>query len=107
MKILMLSHNFYPFIGGIEVISDALATNFTKEGNEVHLVTWTTAKSKTTFPFTVIRNPGIFKLISEHFWADVVFENNPCLRLSWPSILFNTPTVVSLQTWICKKEGKP
>ena len=106
LKILLLSHNFYPFLGGIEVISDALATNFTKEGHEVHLVTWTTEKSKKSFPFKVLRKPDLLTLFREHFWADVVFENNPCLRLSWPAIFFNTPTIVSLQTWICKKKAK-
>lgn len=34
MKILFLSHKFYPDIGGIEVNSEILATAFHKAGHE-------------------------------------------------------------------------
>jgi glycosyltransferase involved in cell wall biosynthesis len=105
MRILFLSHNFYPFIGGIEIISDVLANAFTEAGHEVHLVTWQADSSNKNFPFTVIRNPGIIKLFKEHAWADLVFENNICLRLSWPGLFFGRPSVIGLQTWINKKKG--
>lgn len=106
LKILFISHNFTPFIGGIEVISQMLAEAFTRDGHEVHLLTWSKDKSGKTFPYEVIRNPNILTLFREHSWADMVFENNPCLRLSWPAILFKKPLVVTLQTWVSRVNGK-
>jgi glycosyltransferase involved in cell wall biosynthesis len=105
MKILFLSHKFNPDIGGIETISEILAENFSREGHIVRLITWTKEPSKKKYPFEVIRMPGFFKLLKEHLNADIVFENNPSLRLSWPAIFFNRPSVISLQTWISKADG--
>lgn len=108
MKILFLSHKFYPDIGGIEVNSEILADHFSKAGAEIHLATWSVASGAETknFPFQVIRNPGAFQLIKEHKWADVVFENNPSLRLSWPLIFLRKPHVIAIHTWINRGSGK-
>ncbi|SFZ94026.1 Glycosyltransferase involved in cell wall bisynthesis [Flaviramulus basaltis] len=105
MKILFLSHRFYPDIGGIEVNSEILAEKYGFEGNEVHLITWTKQKGKKTFPYKVVRNPSIYVLIKEHIWADIVYENNPCLRLSWPSFVLRKPRVIALRTWVSRKNG--
>ena len=100
MKILFLTHRFYPFVGGIEVNSEILATVFQKQGNEVKLVTWTNCNENDNYPFKVIREPSIFQLFKLHNWADVVYENNPSLQLSWVGIFFNKPSVVALRTWL-------
>jgi len=41
MKILFISHAFYPEIGGIEVNSEIIANQFTALGAQVKVVTWT------------------------------------------------------------------
>lgn len=105
MKILFLTHKFYPEIGGIEVNSEILSTAFFKAGHQIKLITWSEDLSKKSYPFEVIRNPGLFELIRCHKWADVVFENNPSLKLSWPGILFGTPNVVAIRTWIKRDNG--
>ena len=105
MKILFLSHNFYPDIGGIEVNSEILAGYFTKFGAEVKVLTWSLEKEKKEFPFAVIRNPGLTEVYKLHIWADVVFENNPCIRLSWPIIFTGKKHVVALRTWIQRNEN--
>jgi glycosyltransferase involved in cell wall biosynthesis len=106
MKILVLTHHFYPDIGGIEVNSEVLSRAFHEYGHQVRLVTWTKEKGSVTFPFAVIRNPDRFALIREHSWADIVFENNVCLRLSWPRIFIKRPSVVALRTWISRVDGQ-
>lgn len=106
MKILFLSHNFYPVIGGIEVISELLADAFVEAGHEVHLLTWAPDSSEKQFKYKVSRNPGLLNLFKAHAWADVVFENNICLRLSWPAIFFNRTSVIALHTWIARITGK-
>ncbi len=102
MKILFLSHNFYPFIGGIEANSDILSRAFFKSGHEIRILTWTRETGEDIFPFPIIRNPSWKQLFKEHQWADLVFENNPCLRLAWPNLFFNHPSVIALNTWVSR-----
>ena len=105
VKILILSHHFNPDVGGIETNSEILATAFTVYGANVHLLTWTKRKSDTSFPFIVIRSPDVRTIIKEHNWADVVFENNPCLRLSWVNVLIRKPLVIAVNTWVNRIKG--
>ena len=105
LKILILSHCFYPDVGGIETNSEILGSAFHEFGAEVHIVSWTKETGTKQFPFNVIRNPGINKLLREHRWADVVLENNPCLRLSWPNIFIHKPLVVAVNTWVSRVSG--
>lgn len=106
LKILFLSHKFFPDIGGIEVNSEVLAHAFTEAGHDVRLLTWSKDSTGKKFPFSVIRNPGNLQLLKEHAWADVVFENNPCLRLAWPGLIIPRPSVIALNTWISRPDGK-
>ncbi|RYG11196.1 MAG: glycosyltransferase family 1 protein [Chitinophagaceae bacterium] len=105
MKILFFSHLFYPEIGGIEVNSEVLANEFFSNGADVKLVTWTEDCGAKSFPFEVIRKPKFRKLIEVHRWADVVYENNPSLRLSWPVFLTRKLHVIAIRTWIARMDG--
>ena len=105
LKILLLSNNFYPFIGGIEVNSEILARAFVEYGHEVCVLTWSPDPTAKEFPFEVLRAPGYAQLLKIHAWADVVFENNPCLRLAWPALIFRKPSIVALNTWIAQEDG--
>ncbi|KJD34913.1 glycosyl transferase group 1 [Tamlana sedimentorum] len=105
MKILFITNKFYPDVGGIEVNSEVLAKHFKNEGHDIRLITWTKDKGDRVFPFTIIRNPSIVELLKQHFWAEFIYENNPCLRLSWPSIIFRRPNVVALRTWVSRLDG--
>ena len=105
MKILILSHKFSPDIGGIETITEILAEEFTKKGLKVIVATWSRSVANDLLSYEVIRNPSLKKLMSITSWADIVFENNPCIRLSWPSLLLNKPTVVAIHTWITQPDG--
>lgn len=106
MKILFISHKFYPDIGGIEVNSEILATQFVKFGAEVKLVTWTIEQGIKSFDFPIKRNPSVSELTDLFKWAEIVFENNPAFRLSWPNILFRKPRVVALNTWLRRSSGQ-
>lgn len=106
MKILFLSHSFYPAIGGIESNSEVLAHAFSAAGHDVRLLTWSSDSTGKFFPFSVIRNPTKYELFSNHAWADLVFENNPCLRLAWPSLFFGRSSVIALNTWVARINGK-
>ncbi|MCE7066133.1 glycosyltransferase family 4 protein [Dyadobacter sp. CY326] len=105
MKILVLSHRFYPDVGGIEVNSEVLSEAFHQYGHEVQLVTWTKERGDKKFPFQILRNPDAFTLLKANKWADVVFENNVCLRLSWPRLFIKRPSVIALNNWINRVDG--
>lgn len=106
MKILFLSHKFYPDIGGIETHSEIIANAFWNAGNEVHLLTWTRKTGTSKFPYTIIRNPSIYQKFRECLWADVIFENNVALRLSWPLLFIHRPLIIALHTWLTRVNGK-
>lgn len=106
MRILFLSHNFYPFIGGIEINSEILANAFVNAGHELRLATWTKDTGDKKFIFPIIRNPNPLTLLKEFKWADLIFENNPSLRLSWPSFFSGKPRVVAICTWISRGDGR-
>lgn len=106
MNILLISHRFFPDIGGIESVSEMLAHEFTRQKNEVILVTWSLTTIQDRFPFKVVRNPSIFTLFKLIKQADVILENNPCLRLSWVNIFLRKPMVVALHTWLKNSKGK-
>jgi glycosyltransferase involved in cell wall biosynthesis len=103
MKILFITHKYYPDIGGIEINSEVLAIGFHNAGHEVRMVTWTENIGDKIFPFTIIRKPGTAVLFKEHRSTDIIFENNPSLRLSWPAIFFNKPIVIALCTWVNRR----
>jgi glycosyltransferase involved in cell wall biosynthesis len=106
LKILFLSHSFYPQLGGIESNSALLAAAFAAAGHEVHLLTWSEDHTGRLFPYRVTRNPGAGVLLRAHQWAELVFENNPCFRLGWPSLLFRKPVVIAINTWITRPDGQ-
>lgn len=104
MKILFLTHRFHPDLGGIEVNSEVLAVHFSRQGHSVTVVTWTQGADKADWPFQICRSPTaqlIWRLVSQ---SDVIFENNICLRLAWPSVLSNKPSVIALRTWVSRTD---
>lgn len=105
LKVLVLTHRFYPDVGGIETNSEILAGAFSNYGADVHVLTWTEYQGKENFPFTVVRNPDLKTLMKEHRWADVVFENNPSLRLSWVNFFIRRPLVIAVNTWLNRIKG--
>jgi glycosyltransferase involved in cell wall biosynthesis len=83
-----------------------MAESFAAAGHDIHVMTWSEKNSEKHFPFEIIRKPDNKRLIREHRWADVVFENNPCLRMVWPALFTGRPSVVALQTWLSRPDGK-
>lgn len=101
MNILIISHKFYPDIGGIEINSELLADEFYNLGHSVRVVTWSEdLLSDSSFPYTIMRNPTMYGLLQSLYWADSVLENNPCLRLSWPLFFLRKKHVIALCTWV-------
>lgn len=77
-----------------------LADEFSRQGHGVRILTWSEKGSIKTFTYDVVRRPSLGRILAAMKWADVVFENNPCLRLSWPNLFLKKPLVVALHTWL-------
>ncbi|MBP0903718.1 glycosyltransferase family 4 protein [Mariniflexile gromovii] len=105
-RILILSHKFFPFVGGIEVMSMFLANTLAEAKYSVKVITWTQENHEGVLPFEVIRNPSLARIINEFKWADLVIENNPVLRASWPLLFLKKPLVTVLHTWICRLDNE-
>lgn len=106
MKILFISHKFHPDIGGIEVNSELLANQFKALGAEIKLVTWSKNLGEKKFDYEVIRKPSFNKLFKLFRWSDLIYENNPTLRLSFFNVFFRKPHVVAIRTWIKQNNSK-
>lgn len=105
INILILSHSFLPFIGGIEIMTLFLGNTFVNAGYNVKVMTWTEEINNEKLLFEVIRKPSLFTVFREYIWSDLVFENNPALRLSWPVFLFRKPLITVLHTWVSRTDG--
>jgi len=88
-------------------MSDVLCNGLHQHGYELKVVTTSAATPATQDrEYPIIRNPSKTELIKLHFWADLVFENNPTLNLSWPNLFTGKPLIVSLHTWIARVNGQ-
>jgi len=82
-----------------------LATEFTKRGHEVVVVTETRNQQRDDFPFEVLRRPKPRQMLEAVRWSDVFFQNNISLRTLWPLALVRKPWVVRHATWIRRMDG--
>ena len=105
MKIVFQSYAFHPAVGGIESSAQIFIREFINAGHEIRVHTLTllgTQQEINTVP--VYRNPSLPQLLNDFKWADVIYQHNPSLRLSWPAIASSTPQVISIRTWMRRSE---
>lgn len=91
MNILMVSINFYPSIGGIEIVTENLAKEFIKMGHQVTVITNTPDDKSRTFPFTVLRNPSKKETFKAYKECDVYVHQAISLKYVWPLFLLRKP----------------
>ena len=75
-------------------------------GYEVCLMTMSESNQPEPYPFQVLRKPSLREQIKWFAWADLVFENNPVLKLSWLNLWFRRPRITAVHTWILQA-GQP
>src|SRR5690242_1940756 len=98
MNILISSHAFAPSIGGIETVSGLLATEFSRLGHTVKIVTQTPGDRLEN----VWRQPSSGQLARLLKWSDVFWQNNLSLRTVWPALIMGKPVVVTHQGSYCR-----
>ena len=87
----MVSINFYPSIGGIEIITENLANEFVKMGHQVTVITNTPDDNSRTFPFTVLRNPSKRETFKAYKKCDVYVHQAISLKYVWPLFILRKP----------------
>jgi glycosyltransferase involved in cell wall biosynthesis len=77
MRIFIWSETYLPNLGGMETVAQALAEEFTRQGHDVRLLTWTKAEQEfeegSSFP--VIRLPSRKVMLETARWCDVCLHN--------------------------------
>lgn len=99
LDILLCSYAYSPSIGGIETISQLLATGMTARGHRVTVVTETPGPDEDN-GIPVIRRPGWRSLWSLMRRADIVWQSNLSIRLLWPAAFCRAPVLVTHHTWL-------
>src|SRR5262245_3184150 len=109
MRILVHSR-VYPSIGGVETITQLLAHEWSKAGEEVIVATDIAQPPERhqIFPFRVHYQPGPLKWISLLRWCDVFLQFNVSLKATWPLFLIKRPLVISHQGyyWLTRDGGR-
>lgn len=91
MNILIVSINFYPSVGGIEILTENLALEFSKMGHHVVVVTNTPDYGEKKFPFEILRCPDKITLFKEYKNCDVFIHQSISLKYVWPLFLMRKP----------------
>ena len=103
MKILISSHAFAPSIGGIETVSELLASEFVRLGHMVTVVTQTPAGNDEKGVYPIVRQPSIGELVRAIRWCDVFWHSNLSLRTLWPVLLVRKPVVITHHGSYCRQ----
>jgi len=93
MNILLYSSVFYPSIGGIETVSETLADNFARLGENITVVTETASTGNKLFSYPVVRQPSFRKRIALIRQADIVYSNGASVALFFYAKLLGKPFV--------------
>lgn len=100
MNILIASSVFPPRVGGVEIVTELLASAFATFGHEVCILTETPSDAADTFPFRVLRNPGPRKTLNAMAWCDIYVHSCISLRTVWPLLMIRRPWAVITHTWL-------
>ena len=95
MKILIYSRVFWPSIGGLEVMMEILAEEFTAAGHQVKVATRVASEVERNCDYEVIRLPPLNSYLQLLRWCDVCLSANVTLRGLLPVIVTRTPLVIS------------
>jgi len=95
LKILIYSRAFWPSIGGLEMMMEILAEEFTAAGHQVKVATRVASEVERNCDYEVIRLPPLKSYLQLLRWCDVCLSANVTLRGLLPVIVTRTPLVIS------------
>jgi len=94
---ILVHSRVYPSVGGVETVTQLLAHEWNKAGEEVIVATDVshTPDHPKIFPFPVYYRPSPLKWISLLRWCDVYLQFNVSLKAMWPLLLIRRPFIFS------------
>ena len=105
MRILAISRNFLPNLGGLETAADALTRAWAEAGHEVVLATETQGEETRRSGVSILRRPAPGVLLAAARRAEIVWHNHVSLRAAWTQAIAPRPWVVTHQGWIRGADG--
>lgn len=105
MKILIYSPLFYPSVGGVESVTEMLATEWVQLGQEVKLISQTGDRGQKSFPFAIFRQPSVKQQLKLMRWCDIYLQSCISLKGLWLEILQPKPLVCIHHTWYNRPDG--
>lgn len=104
LRILILSHLFWPGVGGAVVVPMLLARWWAEAGHQLTVATSTPDASDPSDRerpgYPIVRKPtprALWRAVSA---ADLVVVNHPSLQIAWPLLILKKPFVVITHCWI-------
>jgi glycogen synthase len=105
VRILAISRNFLPNLGGLETAADALTRAWAEAGHEVVLATETPGEETRRSGVAILRRPAPGALLAATRRAEIVWHNHLSLRAAWTHAIAPRPWVVTHQGWIRGADG--
>lgn len=101
MKLVQLSTNFLPRLGGMEMIAAMLHREFLAMGHNSSLITRTLASinNELVDERGIQRRPSSAKLIRLLAKADAIVCHGMPLRLAWPLLFLRKPSLIVKNMW--------
>ena len=99
LRIAIYSPAFHPRLGGLETVVEVLATELSKLGQEVTVITDTPNEASDTFLFRVLRKPTRWELIKAVRACDVYLLANVSLWGLLPLLLAPKPWIATHHGW--------
>jgi glycogen synthase len=94
MKILFISPDFYPSIGGVEQIVLGLAKTLTEGDHKITVITRTTNSKEELFDFKIIRDFSLKSMLTAIKSCDIAVYFNLSLKNFLPFFLTKVPLVI-------------
>jgi len=76
MRLVLFSPFFHPRLGGLETVVQVLASEWTRMGHTVTVITETSHEKADSFPFRVLRQSSFWKIVHAYRQADAVILAN-------------------------------
>lgn len=99
MRILFMSPVFAPSKGGVETVTAQVASGLSGAGFDVAVATDAPGGDDGEFPFAVYRKPSTVELRKLIRRADIVWHQQPCLRMLLRAGLFPKRMGATFHTW--------
>jgi glycogen(starch) synthase len=104
MRVLILSQQYSPVIGGIPTVTRLVATELAVR-HEVRLLTATAGEPDSGSTFKLIRRPSTGSLLESVLWSEIVLLQGSTVRLGWPLLTGCRPYIVVHHIWLSSSKG--